>query len=141
VYGGLFPPTTSDAIAKINALRSPTQQPITAGLIWLQYIHRFLALCISIEVIRGATRLLRQPHLLGPIRFAAVGWIGLVIVQVALGAWTVWSNKAADVATAHVLVGALTLVTGVLLSVSLSRLLWRATTPVGEIDHIAVSRV
>jgi cytochrome c oxidase assembly protein subunit 15 len=79
--------------------------------------------------------------LVGPIRFGAAGWIGLVIVQVALGAWTVWSNKAADVATAHVLVGALTLVTGVLLSVSLSRLLWRATTPVGEIDHIAVSRV
>jgi heme a synthase len=140
VYGGLFPPTTSDAIAKINAVRSPTQQPITAGLIWLQYIHRFLALCISIEVIRSATRLLRQPHLPGPIQFAATGWIGLVTVQVALGAWTVWSNKAADVATAHVLVGALTLVTGVLLSVSLSRLLWRATTPVGDIDHIAVSR-
>jgi hypothetical protein len=30
-----------------------------------------------------------------------------------LGAWTIWSNKAADVATLHVLVGALSLVTGV----------------------------
>ena len=40
-------------------------------------------------------------------------WLGLILVQVALGAWTIWSNKAADVATAHVLVGALSLVTGV----------------------------
>jgi heme a synthase len=140
VYGGVFPPTTSEAIAKINAARSPAQQPITAGLIWLQYIHRFLALCISIEVIRSAIRLFQHPRLLAPIRFAAAGWIGLVIVQVALGAWTVWSNKAADVATAHVLVGALTLMTGVLLSVSLSRILWMATMPIGEINHAAVSR-
>ena len=139
VYGGLFPPVSADAIAKINAARSATQQPITSGLIWLQYIHRFLALCISIEVIRSAVRLLRLPNLLGPIRFVAGGWIALVIVQVALGAWTVWSNKAADIATAHVLVGALTLVTSVLLSVTLSRMLWKAEVPIGQLNH-AVSR-
>jgi cytochrome c oxidase assembly protein subunit 15 len=40
--------------------------------------------------------------------------MGLILAQVALGAWTIWSNKAADVATAHVLVGALSLVTGAL---------------------------
>jgi len=38
----------------------------------------------------------------------------LILVQAGLGAWTIWSNKAADVATAHVLVGALSLVTGAL---------------------------
>jgi heme a synthase len=43
-------------------------------------------------------------------------------VQFLLGAWTIWSNKAADVATAHVFVGALTFMTGVLLSVVLSRM-------------------
>jgi heme A synthase len=35
-------------------------------------------------------------------------------LQIGLGAWTIWSNKAADVATLHVLVGALSLVTGAL---------------------------
>jgi len=35
-------------------------------------------------------------------------------VQVALGAATIWTNKAADVATAHVMFGALSLVTGAL---------------------------
>jgi heme A synthase len=49
-------------------------------------------------------------------------WIFLVFVQLVLGAWTVLSNKAADVATSHVLGGALLLVIGVLLSISLSRI-------------------
>jgi cytochrome c oxidase assembly protein subunit 15 len=33
--------------------------------------------------------------------------VGLVFCQIALGAWTIWSNKAADVATLHVATGAL----------------------------------
>ena len=51
-------------------------------------------------------------------------WVMLVLAQFALGAWTIWSNKAADVATSHVFVGALTFMTGVLLSVVLSAMLW-----------------
>jgi heme A synthase len=54
------------------------------------------------------------------VRFAGTLWIFLVLTQFSLGAWTIWSNKAADVATAHVFFGALTLMTGVLLSVILS---------------------
>jgi cytochrome c oxidase assembly protein subunit 15 len=38
----------------------------------------------------------------------------LIFAQVALGAATIWTNKAADGATAHVMVGALSLVTGAL---------------------------
>jgi cytochrome c oxidase assembly protein subunit 15 len=42
-------------------------------------------------------------------------WASLVLVQVLLGIFTILRNKPADVATAHVAVGALTLVTGCLL--------------------------
>ena len=35
-------------------------------------------------------------------------WVVLVITQIGLGAWTVLSDKAADITTAHVAVGALT---------------------------------
>ena len=38
----------------------------------------------------------------------------MIFLQVGLGAATIWSNKAADVATAHVLVGALALTVGAL---------------------------
>jgi len=37
----------------------------------------------------------------------------LFFLQFTLGAWTIWSNKAADVATTHVAVGAIMLSFGV----------------------------
>ena len=41
-------------------------------------------------------------------------WLVLLLVQIGLGAATIWTNKAADVATGHVMVGALALLTGAL---------------------------
>lgn len=43
-------------------------------------------------------------------------WLILFLVQISLGAWTIWSNKAADIATAHVAVGAIMLSFGVIIS-------------------------
>jgi cytochrome c oxidase assembly protein subunit 15 len=48
-------------------------------------------------------------------------WLVLVFCQIALGAWVIWSNKAADVATAHVALGAVMLSFGV----SISAICWR----------------
>ena len=39
-------------------------------------------------------------------------WLGLILVQIGLGAATVWTNKSADIATAHVAVAALSLMVG-----------------------------
>ena len=39
-------------------------------------------------------------------------WFSLLCLQALLGMATIWSNKAADIATAHVLIGALTLALG-----------------------------
>src|SRR5258708_20412980 len=41
--------------------------------------------------------------------------MALVVTQALLGAATIWSNKAADIATAHVLIGALSLALGTVL--------------------------
>jgi heme a synthase len=43
-------------------------------------------------------------------------WIVMILAQIGLGAWTIWSNKAADVATAHMALGALSLLVGALLA-------------------------
>jgi cytochrome c oxidase assembly protein subunit 15 len=48
------------------------------------------------------------------LRQLAFVWFALILFQVGLGAATIWTNKAADVATAHVLVGALALAVGAL---------------------------
>jgi heme a synthase len=123
-YGGWLPLFDSAAIARINEARGAAGQPFTSGgLILLQYVHRVWALLIGIGVVWTSLKLIRSTLLPNPIRVAGAAWIFLIFVQLGLGAWTVLSNKAADIATSHVLVGALMLVIGVLLSVSLSRIL------------------
>jgi cytochrome c oxidase assembly protein subunit 15 len=123
-YGGWLPLLDPAAIAKVNQARGSAGQPFTSGgLILLQYVHRVWAMLIAIGVVWVATKLIRRGSLPEPIQRGAVFWIFLVFAQLALGAWTVLSNKAADIATSHVLFGALTLVVGVLLSVALSRIL------------------
>jgi heme a synthase len=122
-YGGWSPLLDPTAIAKINEARGAAGQPFTSGgLILLQYIHRVWALLIAFGVVWTSVKLIRSTLLPNPIRVAGAAWIFLIFAQLVLGAWTVLSNKAADIATSHVLGGALMLVIGVLLSVSLSRI-------------------
>jgi heme a synthase len=83
-------------------------------------VHRIWAVLIVAGIGSVGIAILRERALRLQVRFAGGLWIFLVVTQFCLGAWTVWSNKAADVATAHVFFGALTLMTGVLLSVILS---------------------
>ena len=127
-YGGILPPLDAASVAAINEVRvsRDAQPPISAGPILLQYVHRIWALAIVIALHSVSVRIIRQHELTKRIRLAAGFWIVLVLAQIGLGAWTVWSNKAADIATAHVFVGALTLMTGVLLSVTLSAMIARS---------------
>ena len=73
-----------------------------------------VALTIGILVVFCAWLSWKRLGGKNPMSKLAFFWLALVGCQIALGAWTVWSNKAADVATLHVLVGALSLVTGAL---------------------------
>ena len=111
-YGKLWPDISAEAVARYNARRIETTaaNPITGFQIELQLLHRIVAVLILAGVAVGTWRARRLGALLRQI---ANFWLGLILIQIALGAWTIWSQKAADVATAHVLVGALSLVTGV----------------------------
>jgi cytochrome c oxidase assembly protein subunit 15 len=83
--------------------------------------HRFLAFIIAIAVIAFALRVWRDAPRFAALKKLSILWVALVICQIALGAWTIWSNKAADVATAHVALGAVMLSFGV----SISAICWR----------------
>jgi cytochrome c oxidase assembly protein subunit 15 len=115
-YHKLWPDTGADAVARYNADRVEviSVNPITAFQIELQMVHRCVALAIGILVAFCAWLSLKWLGGKNPLAKLAIFWLALVVCQIALGAWTVWSNKAADVATAHVLLGALSLVTGAL---------------------------
>jgi cytochrome c oxidase assembly protein subunit 15 len=88
--------------------------PITPFQIGLQLAHRGAALAIFILVAACAWQTWRRLGGRDSLTKLALGWLALILAQVALGAATIWYNKAADVATAHVLVGALALTLGAL---------------------------
>lgn len=115
-YGKIWPDTGVNAVAGYNQHRMElyAANPITAFQIVLQMIHRITALAIFIFVAACAWRAWRRLGKRDSLTRLAVFWLVLIFLQIALGAWTIWSNKAADVATLHVMVGALSLVTGAL---------------------------
>jgi cytochrome c oxidase assembly protein subunit 15 len=127
-HGSLWPDTSAEAVASYNAQRVSinAENPITAFQIELQMAHRVVALAILILTAVVAWRVRSSgfsrsapsrewrdgtPNVLRQLAFV---WFALILFQVGLGAATIWTNKAADVATAHVLVGALALAMGAL---------------------------
>jgi cytochrome c oxidase assembly protein subunit 15 len=122
--GAWIPDTSATALAKINAWRDARGlSDVDAFQIWLQMIHRFVALLIAIGVITFCSRVWRDARQVSALRKLSMWWIAFLFVQLTLGAWTIWSNKAADIATAHVAVGAIMLSFGVSISAICSRIL------------------
>jgi cytochrome c oxidase assembly protein subunit 15 len=123
-YGRVWPDLSAEAVARYNQQRIETlaANPITGVQVALQMAHRILAVAIVGSVVWCGVRVraaLPQGHAL---RRLAGLWVGLIAVQFGLGAWTIWSNKAADIASLHVVCGALSLVTGGLLCAISARL-------------------
>ncbi|PYK01590.1 MAG: cytochrome oxidase biogenesis protein CtaA [Verrucomicrobia bacterium] len=112
--GAWIPDTSATALAKINAWRDARAlSDVGAFQIWLQMAHRFLAALIGIAVIAFCVRVWKDAHAIAALRRLSILWVLLFLLQFTLGAWTIWSDKAADVATSHVAVGAIMLSFGV----------------------------
>lgn len=116
-YGKVWPAMDDAAVARYNQTRleSTAAHPITASGVALQMTHRILAGLILVSVLLAAAKTLRRfavQSLPGKLAFA---WLTLIAVQIGLGAATIWTNKSADIATAHVAIGALSLATGAML--------------------------
>ena len=102
-----IPDTSPQAIATMNAWRD-TQglSDVTAFQIWLQMVHRFGAIVVAAGVFAIWSNARKASPELPLVRSISNLLVVLVLVQIGLGAWTIWSNKAADIATTHVAVGA-----------------------------------
>jgi cytochrome c oxidase assembly protein subunit 15 len=120
--GTWIPDTSAAALAKINAWRDARGlSDATAFQIWLQMAHRFLALITAVAVIAFCLCVWKDAPCFRTLKRLSIYWVALVGCQIALGACTIWSNKAADVATAHVALGAVMLSFGV----NISAICWR----------------
>lgn len=133
-YGKLYPPTDDASLLSINQRRTGVvdDAPLTAFQVHLHMIHRFLAIGL---VAGAAWTWFRASGLPRGWRRAVRMWCALFAIQFGLGAATVWTNKAADLATAHVAVGATILSTAVALAtvrLLAERRLSGAIDPCGE---------
>jgi heme a synthase len=118
-YGRIWPKTDPSTIERYNQQRLEIMaaKPITALQVQLQMAHRLTAVLILAAATACTMRAGRKLGWKDPQARLSLTWTGLISVQVALGAWTIWSNKAADIATAHVIVGTLSLATGIILCI------------------------
>ena len=116
-YGRVIPEVTPAKLAEINDWRNARAlSEVTPSQIWLQMVHRFLALLIAAGVIVCLIRA-RAAELRGqPLARWSDAWFLLLAAQITLGASVIWSNKAVDIATAHVAVGATMLAVGIVIS-------------------------
>jgi heme a synthase len=123
-YGNLLPPVTADQLDAANQSRIWQMQlpAVTLTQVWMHFAHRVGAVIVSIALAALIWIVLRrhrhQPALTRPAWLLAA----LLIVQLSLGVLTILMRKPADIATAHVAVGALLLVTLFILTVRAMRL-------------------
>jgi cytochrome c oxidase assembly protein subunit 15 len=123
-YGKLIPDTSPTKVAEINAWRDARAlSDVTPFHIWLQLTHRFVAVIIAAGVIASLFLARRTGPDAGMLSRFTDAWFLLLACQITLGAWVIWSNKAADIATTHMAVGATMFALGVSLSAVCLRLL------------------
>jgi cytochrome c oxidase assembly protein subunit 15 len=113
-YGRVIPDVSTERLEAINKWRdAQALSNVDASHIWLQMAHRFGAVLVVAGVIWYAFGLRRRALPPRALLTLSSFWMFFLAVQVTLGAWTIWSNKAVDIATAHVAVGATMLALGV----------------------------
>ncbi len=122
-YTQWLPPTNSVEMVALNEYRLTYYDlpPTTLQQIWIHFVHRIGAVLVSVLVLANVRhvlknckdRLMREPAIIQGM---------LLLVQILLGALTVWTGKGVQVSTAHVTVGALLLGTSVALTVFAYRL-------------------
>lgn len=130
-YGQILPPTDAATMQELNEIRLFNgYAPVTLEQVWIHFIHRVWAIVVTVAVLAlsgkvfihyWSERLLRRP---------AIWLVGLIAAQVLLGVATVLMRKPADIATGHVAVGALILVTAFILGVRGAGLLPRGVAAI-----------
>jgi cytochrome c oxidase assembly protein subunit 15 len=128
-YRQVWPKTDQASVDAYNLERfrhEANPKATTALYIQMQMAHRVGAVLITVAILAAAAALWLAPGTAPILRRWSAIWVLLVFLQFVLGACTIWTDKAADVATTHVAVGALTLVLGALLTAMSWRLQSRA---------------
>ena len=103
-YGHWWPRVHRADMPALNSARDAVHEPpTTLAQIHLQMTHRMNAyLIIALAATAAVLAWRRRGTLPDALRRLAMVGIGFIAVQATLGMYTIWTKKAADVATAHV---------------------------------------
>jgi cytochrome c oxidase assembly protein subunit 15 len=123
-FGKWLPPMNQAQLDAANQIRDLkfNMNPTTFSQIWLHFGHRFGAMVVTIAEITLIGTILRRHRCKIALLRPALILAGLLVVQITLGLLTVYFRKPADIASAHVAVGALVLVTTFVIAVRAMRL-------------------
>ena len=143
-YGHWWPQVYRDDLPALNLHRVDDLHlpPTSLAQIHLQMTHRMMAGLILLGVLSVAWMAWKRRALLPHgLRWLGTAWPLVLAAQITLGIYTIWTQKAADVATAHVAVGATSLVWGVVTYAALRR--WTASpgiaaNPAALREHLLV---
>ena len=105
-YAGLAIPTFPFSTADGGLL--PAAWDFRVGL---QFAHRVMALLIGLAVPAYGHFLWREPAAAKPLRWSSLLLVGLIVLQIYLGAQIIWTGRSVLMTTGHVVTGALTLAT------------------------------
>lgn len=92
----------------------------------VNYAHRVGGVMVFLAVIAMFAHL-RRFHADHPLRHIANFLLVFVTAQVLLGGYTVWSGKQPHITSLHVMIGALTLATSLILCLTARTIAWRTT--------------
>jgi cytochrome c oxidase assembly protein subunit 15 len=112
VFGGVLPPVWTPQIA-------------------IHFAHRAGALVVALAIAATAGHVLYHHGERGELRRPAVLLVCLVLTQMTLGAFIIWSKKDVAINTAHVITGALTLATSLVLTLRAHRVRFGAASAAG----------
>ena len=96
--------------------------PFASQGVLIHFLHRVGALVVTIAIVWTVARVLTVFGNATQLRRPALGLLALLMLQLTLGALTIWTQRAITPMTAHVAVGAAVLATSVMLALRTTRL-------------------
>jgi cytochrome c oxidase assembly protein subunit 15 len=127
-YGQILPSLSPESLQQYNDiqiksdLRLAADGPLTPIQVGVHFLHRLWAFVVLGAAIFAFMRIRSDARAPGHLRFLSGGVIVLLLLQISLGVVTVLTRKHEIITTAHVAMGAVTLVVAVLLVFHVARL-------------------
>lgn len=125
IYGHLTPPLNIQDLERVNEQRIWRWglDPVSFFQINIHLAHRLWAFVVSGAILIMIKKIFTQHRNCRSLKQLGFVLGVLLLLQLSLGAFVIWTEKAADIATLHVAVGSLTFATSVLLSLACYKLL------------------